>query len=349
MAQDWRFTQLGGPRRTLTLAGASAPHGRPRKNPVVSDGIKLRRERVFYPDGGNKPPTTHIFGTEWKDWELEGRFSDRELGKGGTKAVIQEWQSFVADGQEVQIAWGDVLSARGLVDEFIPGRESEAECSYKIVVLVDSRDIDGGRSAFIIPRAPLEMCQALQLELLEGVGRIPSLPHAGDLKPTFLDSLEEAVSSINGFSASLLNVAGEIDAFAEGTLDQLERLRAGVAQTRTAVNKLRGTFETTENDAALLARAADSDVQWFASRASADVSTMRMLAILEEIDRETEISRRGRTLGIHLARLGDTWESIATSFYGAPDGAGAIRDANGVLFGDLPVPGREYQIPIAVG
>lgn len=345
MAQDWRFTQLTGLRRTLTLAGATAPHGRPRSGAVVSDGIKLRRQRVFYPDGANRPPTTHIFGTEWTDWELKGRFSDRDLGKGGTKSLIQEWQSFVRDGQEVQISWGDVLTARGLIDDFEPGRESEFECSYRIVVLIDSREIDGGRSAFVIPKQPLQMCTALQLELLEGVGRIPSLPHAGDLKPSFLETLEDAVSSLNGFSASLLNVAGEIDAFAEGTLDQLERLRAGVAQMRTAMNRLRGTFETTTNDAALLARAANTDVQWMATRANADVSSMRILAMLEELDREAELARRGRAVAVHVAKLGDTWESISTLFYGGPDGAGTIRSANGVQYGELPVPGRDYQIP----
>ena len=349
MGKEWRFTQLGGSRRTITLAGAVAPHGRPRQGAVVKDGVKLRRTRVFYPDGGalSLPPTTHIFGTEWTDWELRGRFSDVHLGKGGTKSFIQEWQSFVADGQEVEILWGDILSARGIVDVFEPERESEFECAYTIVILIDRRDIDGGRSALVIPRGPQALCQALQAELDANVSVVPSLPNAGDLKPDFLDSLEELVGSINGFSASLLNIAGDIDAFVDATFDQLERLRAGVAQMRTAVNRLRGTMETTQNDAALLARAADTDVQWFATRASLDVSTMRLLAFLEELDREAELSRRSRLLASYVARLGDSWESIATQFFGGPDEAGTIRGANGVLYGSAPVPGREYQIPVA--
>lgn len=345
MGKEWKFRQLGSAQRTLTLAGPSAPHGRPRQGPVVSDGVKLRRARTQYPDSSNAPPTTHIFGVEWKDWELKGRFSDVHLGKGGTKELIRQWQTFVVDAQLVEISWGDVLSARGIIDAFEPGRESEFECSYTIVVLIDSRDIGSGQSSFAIPKNPLSLCQELQLELLEGVGRIPALPHAGDLKPDFLESLEDAVSSINGFSASLVNVAGEIDALAEGTLDQLERLRAGVAQMRTAVNSLRGTFESTENDAVLLARASDADVQWFVTRSNADVATTRALALLEEIDRETEIARRSRVLAIYDARVGDTWESIATKFYGGPDGAGVIRDANGILYGELPTPGLGYQIP----
>jgi hypothetical protein len=348
MGKEWRFTQLGGARRTLTLAGAAAPHGRPRKGAVVSDGVKLRKKRVFYPDGGNAPPTTHVFGTEWIDWPLKGRFSDAHLGKGGTKTLIQEWQTFVVDAQPVEITWGDILSARGLVDSFEPERESEFECAYTIVVCIDRRDIEGGHSAIVIPKTPLALCRDLRDELELNVSVVPSLPNAGDLKPDFLDTLEEAVSNINGFSASLLRIAGDIDAFADATFDQLERLRAGAAQMRTAVNTLRGTIDSTQNDAALLARAADTDVQWFATRANTDISTMRILALLEELDREAEIARRGRALAVYLARLGDSWESISTQFFGGPDEAGTIRDANGVLYGALPVPGREYQIPLVV-
>lgn len=345
MGKEWKFTQLGGAKRTLTLAGRAAPHGRPRSGAVVTDGIKLRRQRVYYP--GNNIPTTHIFGTQLTDWELKGRFADKYLGKDVTKQTIRDWQTFVDDQQEVLISWGDVLSIRGFIDQFEPGRESEAECSYRIVALVDSIV---GTSVFVgnvQPRpSPTSLSLDIQTELLEGVGRIPSLPHVGDLKPDFLDSLDELVSSLNQFSAALVNIAGEIDAFAEGTLDQLERLRAGAQQMKTAVNKIRGTFETTENDAALLFRSADSDVQWHVTRTSADVSTTRMLSLLEEIDREVELARRGRILAIYDAVIGDTWESIATKFYGGPQDAGAIRDANGVQYGQLPISANSYTIPV---
>ena len=347
MGKEWRFQQVAGQRRVMSLAGACAPHGRPRKGAVVTDGVKLRRQRVFYPDGGNRPPTTHIFGTEWIDWELKGRFSDVHLGKGNTGEAIRQWQSFVADGQEVTVQWGDIVFARGIVDSFTPERESEFECAYTIVVLIDQRHIGAGQSAVMQIRPPVALCQALQAEIAANVDAVPTLPTAGDLKPDFLDSLEATVASINGFSAALITIAGDIDAFEDATFDQLERLRAGVAQTRNAVNRLQGTMEATENDAVLLSRAADTDVQWFAERAAIDVSTLQMLAILEELDRQAEIARRGGILSIYVARLGDTWESIASSFYGGPDDAGAIRDANGVRYGDQPIPGREYAVPAA--
>lgn len=347
MGKEWRFTQLAGSRRTLTLTGRSAPHGRPRKGAVVSDGVKLRRQRVYYPDGNGRPPTTHIFGIQWLDWELKGRFSDEFLGKGTTKRLIDDWLDFVSEGQPVEISWGDITGATGLVDEFLPGRESEYESTYSIKLLIDERAISGLSEQIPTRDAPSLMCEAMKLELVEGVGRIPSLPHAGDLKPTFLDTLDDLVSSANSISASMINVAGEIDSFVDATFDQLERLRAGVAQMRTAMNKIRGTMGGATNDAALLASSADAEVQWASSRTSTDVSSLRILALLDEIDRESELSQRGRVLAVYAAKLGDTWEAISTRFFGGPDSAGAIRSANGVRFGELPTPGRSYQIPIS--
>lgn len=347
MGKEWRFTQLGGPRRVLTLTGSSAPHGRPRQRAVVTNGIKLRRSRTFYPDGGNKPPTTHIFGTEWKDWVLEGRFSDRHLGAGGTLAAIRQWQQMVIDAQPVEVLWGDVFAVEGIVDVFDPGNESEFECTYSITLLVDKQVLEGLFIDFEIPRYPTVLCQALQAELDANVLNPPELPHAGDLKPDFLDTLEELVSDINELSASLLTIAADIDAYADATVDQLERLRAGVVQVRTAVNRLRNTYDTTLNDTALLAAdAADSQALFTASRMSTDVSTLRILAILDEMDREAQLSQRGRTLSMYIAQLGDTWESIATAYFGGPDSAGVIRDANGIKYGALPIPGHSYQVPL---
>ena len=118
---------------------------------------------------------------------------------------------------------------------------------------------------------------------------------------------------------------------------------------RTAVNKLRGTYETTIDDAALLAAdAANAQPLFVAQRAASDVSTLRILAILDELDREAQLSQRGRILAIYTAQFGDTWESIATKFFGGPQGAGDIRAANGILYGALPLPGRSYQVPVGV-
>jgi hypothetical protein len=343
--KPWTFQQLGGDRTTLVLAGLSAPHGRPRKNPVVTNGIKLRTQRVYYPDAV-APPTTHIFGIAYDDWELKGRFNDAWLGSGGAKSATNQWIAFVAAAQEVLITWGDVLTARGLVHKFVPGRESEFETAYTIEVHIDEElgVLPLASGAFADPGAT-SLCEALQLEVLKGVGGIPKIPNAGDLKPSFLDTLDDLVSTVNGLSASLLAVAGEFDTFASGTLDQLDRLRAGVAQMRTAVLRIRLTIDTTANEATMLARSADSDILWFAARANTDVGTLRIMALLDELDRQAEIAQRGRILQVYVARGGDSWESIARQFYGGPQSAGRIRDANGVKYGEAPKPGRSYSIP----
>lgn len=344
--KDWFCQQQGGQRRSLRLAGKSAPHGRPRKGAVVTDAVKLRLDRVFYPDSGG-PPTTHVFGIAWEPWELKGRFNDAWLGPGGTKDAIANWQQFVIDAQPILISWGDIVSAEGIVTKFTPGRESEAESTYSIEVEIDTQPGLAATFVMRVAPAPSEICAALQAELAEGIGSIPTMPNAGDLKPSFLDSLEDLVSDLNSFSAGLINIANDVDSFASGTIDQLERLRSGVAQYRTALNKLRGTIETTENDAALLARDAELEVLWFASRSEIDVSTTRALALLDELDRQAEIAQRGRGATVYVARLSDTWESIARQFYGGPESAGRIRDANGIRYGELPVSGRSYQIPEA--
>jgi len=347
MGKSWTFQQLGGDRKTIELNGEAAPHGRPRRNPIVSDGIQLRKYRVRYPDQKGGVPTTHVFGTEHKDWELRGRFNDRYLGKGGCKAAIAAWLSLAADAQPVLITWGDVLSAHGWVDSFVPGRESEFESTYVISLLIDERPEITGPALYRTPSdQPEVLCGQLYQIAKSGIGNLPNIPDAGDLKPSFLDSIDNVVSSVNTFSASLLRIAQEFSDFSSATLDQLERLRAGVAQMRTAVLSIRTSLSGAENDAILIVRAADADVLWWKSRADLDVSSLSMLALLDEIDRQAEIGERGQVLTIYTARGGDTWESISTAMYGAADGAGRIRDANGVQYGELPVPGRSYQVPV---
>ncbi|MDB4994875.1 MAG: hypothetical protein JWM74_2307, partial [Myxococcaceae bacterium] len=262
--------------------------------------------------------------------------------------TTNEWLAYVEDGQEVLITWGDVLTARGLVHKFLPGRESEFETAYTIEIHIDEElgVLPPAAGAFADPGASA-LCEALQREVASGIGGLPKLPNAGDLKPSFLDSLDDLVSSVNGFSASLLAISNEFDTFVSGTLDQLDRLRAGVAQMRTAVLKIRGTIDTSSNEATMLARSADSDILWFSARANNDVGTLRILALLDEIDRQSEIAQRGRVLAIYIARAGDSWESIARQFYGGPQSAGKIRDANGVKYGETPTPGRSYSVPNA--
>lgn len=347
-AKDWHFQQLGGARKLLTLAGPTAPHGRPRRKPVVSDGIRLREEAVFYPDANPAAvPTRHVFGVAHDDWELKGRFMSKQLGgPGAARALADEWKIFVAEAQPVFITWGDILSGTGLVTAFIPERESEEEIAYTITIKIDTTGFQSPRPV-IVGGGPTQLCQALQNELADGLANPPSLPHVGDMKPSFLDGIDDLVSSINGFTAQLLNIAQSFDDFASGTVDQLERLRAGLQQARTAVERLRTTIFLTTNEEALIARDARTDLPWFKTRCDYDVSTTAALALLDELDRQTEIALRGQVLTVYVPRGGDSWESISTKYYGGPDGAGRIRDANGAQYGEPPTPGRQILVPVA--
>lgn len=343
MSNAWTFRQLGGARRVIVLDGAAAPHGRPRRDPVVTDGVKLRRQRVFY--SGNDVPTTHIFGVEWKDWELKGRWGDRFLGRGGTTSMIETWKEFVRDAQEIEVSWGDLLRSTAIVDDFEVGRESPAECEYTIRLLINEQTgvpsmahlMAEDRSPQVVAEDVADRAAALERELAK-----PSLK---DMASNFVDSLAEMVGSINTLSASLVSAAQDFDDFVGGTIDQLERLRSGCSQMRTAVLAMERTVRSANNDIALMVRSSDAEVPWAATRSNLDVLLTSMLALLAELDRQAEVEQRGRMTGLYVARLGDTWESISILEYGGPDGAGKLREANGVRYGEPPVPGRAYQVP----
>ena len=136
--KPWTFTQVAGDQKVLTLAGESAPHGRPRASPVVEDEMALRDTAVYYP--GNRRPTRHLFGEIHTDWTLNGRFSDRFLGPAGARAKVLEIKEFIADQQQVTIAWGDILAATGLVRRIKPSRESESEIAWTLTVGIDGDD-----------------------------------------------------------------------------------------------------------------------------------------------------------------------------------------------------------------
>lgn len=68
--------------------------------------------------------------------------------------------------------------------------------------------------------------------------------------------------------------------------------------------KIRATIDTSTNEATMLARSADSDILWFASRANNDVGTLRILALLDEIERQAELAQRGKILAVYVARGG---------------------------------------------
>lgn len=347
MGKEWKFEQLGGQQRVLTLSGASAPHGRERKDPIVKDGAKLRRHRQFY--SGNDVPTTHIFGVLHEDWTLKGRFQDTYLGRGGTKQAISNWLQFLKDGQPLRVSWGDVMSVEAILDVFTPGRESESHATYEIVLLIDARDEFKTKVTPLRP-SPTALCAAIR-EFIAGDNGIADKAHEGGSLSTLADSITEGigdvVGSLNSVSAALVDISQGFDDFASGTIGQLERLKAGAQQMRTAAIKLINTLnDAFDADVGGLAFSdADADIQWSIMRAGIEADVNDTMALLADLDREVDIAQRGRVVSVYVAINGDTWESIAAQIFGGADKAGALRDANGARYGELPVAGRTYQIP----
>ena len=340
--KPWTFTQIAGDRKTLTLAGESAPHGRPRASPVVEDEMGLRDATVYYP--GNPRPTRHIFGEIHSDWVLAGRFSDRFLGPCGSKAKVDEIKAFISDEQQVTIAWGDILAATGLVRRIKPSRESESEVAWTLTV-----GIDGDDALPPAPPQPSALDPGSKLGQLDaGIGSFNSLltpPGDLGLSTSFLDSISDLVSQIDAFSVSVLAIADSISNFETAVAGDLNRLRAGVQQFRTAALTLQATLESAQNDFTFGQTSSLSEDQWHARRAEASYRALAIATLLADVDRDVEVIQQGRQQTTCIAARGETWESLSRRFYGGPSKADVLRKANGAQYGAQPQAGRLLQIP----
>jgi hypothetical protein len=81
-------------------------------------------------------------------------------------------------------------------------------------------------------------------------------------------------------------------------------------------------------------------------RVQNEVDLRRILALMAALDKQAEIAERGKLQSSYVAQLGDSWESISMKFFGAPDKAQSIRDANGAKYGAQPYPGSTLKIPL---
>lgn len=346
MGKQWRFEQLGGQQRVLTLDGASAPHGRERKDtPLVSDGAKLRRQRQYY--SGHDVPTTHIFGVSLTDWELKGRFQDSYLGKGGTKLAISNWLTFLAAQQPIRVTWGDILSVEGILDEFIPGRESEAHSTYKMTILIDKRSDVSFLTQGPSENDPSLICAWMRDEIATSMAlpRIEGLGNLASLADSITENIANAVSSLNSISAEMVSITQGFDDFTSAIEASADRLQSGARQMRTAATKLLNTIAEIDSDLSIVVISADADLARARLRTETEASVAVVLGLLADLDEQIDRAVRGRKATTYVAVAGDTWESIATALYGGPDKAGKLRDANGVRFGELPQSGRTYQVP----
>jgi hypothetical protein len=337
-----RFLQIEGDSpKVLELAGHAAPHGRPRKEPVAETEKRVRESEVYLP-GGNVP-VRHIFGKREEPITMKGRFRDSLGGAGFAKAKHDEVTAFVDDARLCEVIWDDLLDVHGLITSYRRGIESPHEFTYEIEVKVD-RDLLTNADA---PRVPdTKGPKAITDQIIAALAikdKLPTTPPT--LRGSVVDLLNSLVGTVNGATAALVNASNDIDSFVTGTVTALKRLRGGLAQTRVAVQNLRSTYDGLRVTAAIESESANeslifSDIQ--STWAANSLEAMRLIAVA---DREAAIAEQGRVLALHDAAIDETWESIATRWYGSAARADEIRLANGVPAGTDPVPGTVYLVP----
>jgi len=178
--KPWVFTQLipssgGGARigktflgagvtvdnATIELSGAAAPHGRARIAPITKAGVELRQSVTYYP--GNASPTRHIFGVKYSPWELRGRFMDSDLGPGGAKAMVEKVFAFIEDQLPCSIAWGDILSATGILEAFEAAPEAEDQWGWTLRFGIDKRDETTSARNVVRPTNVAKMASGIPL------------------------------------------------------------------------------------------------------------------------------------------------------------------------------------------
>lgn len=338
------MAQLQGKKRILRLEDHYAPHGRPQKGEIFALEPRVREDEVYY--AGNDVPTTHEFGMRYEPLQLHGTFTDRYGGKGFAEAKHAEVRDFFDERQPVSMIWGNLLNARGKILVYKAAVEAGSEIPWEMTIRID-QDLTLGvqRKEVRVARQPKALIRDAINQMDQDLANMQELPPT--LRGSVFDAIDTLVSDINQIGASVLQVADQIDDVVNAPLHQLRRLRGGLRSFRTAITRLRDTYDNLKVDAALESREIRDAHQLFDVQAAWSVSSLEAIGAADRAEREAVLSERGRTLAYYSANQGDTWESIATQFYGGPENAGKISDANGIDSGDPPTPGEVYLIPRA--
>lgn len=339
----WTITQLGGDKKILTLSMGQAPHGRPRKDPIVKDGVKVNTTRTHYPDSQSSRSTRHVFGEELTDWELKGRFRAKDFANPeALQTRVQEIKKFISDHQEVSASWGPVLAIEGFLKTAEFEWESSAECTWKLVLEIDA-DITKPVSA-AANKEPAKVNPRLIEKAIEELGVAVTLAEKKEFKPSLFDAVDDLVSGLTGAAGSLLSTSKSITDTINTPAAQWKRLRAGLHQTRVASLRVKRCLETNADQAGLDTSAV-KQITGLLFLADYKLQCMLNVEILAEAERDAVLLERGQTSTMYAARFGDSWESISRKFYNGAEGADRIRLANGIRTGTAPEPGKRYRIP----
>lgn len=345
---DWTFKQLGGEGKTFKLAGGDAPHGRPRQKPVVKDGVRIRNSTTYYT--GNNRPTRHVYGHKFEPWELEGRFMDIFGGQGYARAKADEAKVFVDDQQLVLVTWGPYIACEGFIEWIELGREGAGNIAWKMSVQIDDDLIlsTQKKTKAPVPDSIKDLSRALEDALDKALGGKRSGKSITKFPPTLdigiSDFLDSFVSAINTPAAAFNNLVNQVGDLATASTGDLRRLRAGVHQIKTGVLNLQTVYEDLKTDAAIQSSYAAATTDFDSYRLTSAAAMNEAASQIRKIDRATAIAERGSVKAFYTAKNGDTWESIATTFYGSASRAADIQKANSES--GPPVPSVLYVIPV---
>lgn len=343
MSAIWTFKQLRTGKE-LQLYGSIAPYGRPRQGPVVKELIRVNVQSTNYP-GSKAPPTRHVFGSSWEPMDLHGRWMTRFITEQGVDANVManRWTAFVRDELPLRISWGNLASYEGMITELELARESEHEIAWRMNILVDRRLDISTESPTRVYRFVSEDVSSL-LDLFEVLYTPPDLP---ELTLSIFDYLDNIAGLLKGYTAQLVDYANLADELERQSFSTIQSFRGVLANIETALTQIQLVASNGVTDAALLVRRSESDLAWYQYILKADVAATNAIAIIRDMDRrlQTSYTRSSGASKFVTALDQDTWESISTRSTGGPDMAGAIREANGIKYGQLPSPGEIYIVP----
>jgi hypothetical protein len=343
----WRFTKVGGDRFAdgvvLELSDHCAPHGRPRRKPVVEPELLQRIKTTRF--AGNSPPVRHIFGVMHESEKINGRLCDNYGGLGFAKAKRKEIQEFVGAGVQCIVTWDDIINQSVFIHRVKFGVESGSDITYELEFEVDEDHLHGVTVVPALPdaRGPSVFSLAIE-DTLRDMHKLVEVP---GMRGSIVDSISSLIASVNSASSALSTVAGEIDSFANAPFQLLNQLRAALDQFRTVAQQLRKTYDDLDVHIALENQNASSWHQFWDIQSAWSESSLDAIRAALAAERATAIAQAGSIKALYTGRDGDTWEQIARTVYGGdPTRASEIREANGVEPGVNPVPGTTYMVPV---
>lgn len=350
VGKPWVFQNQ---KRSVTLDGWSAPFGRPRHGEIINAGQKVRETITYYP--GSSAPTVHTFGLEPKPFQLHGRWMDFAIGSlGGARALARSMKSLQSDQLEVQASWGDVLAYTIFIHDLNLKYESEAEIDWSLEahVLIDEQ------APVISAPAPVQSPSDLanQLNAALSGANLVSLPTAiRALQGQIANDLTTLLDNVTAPIATLTDTCFAIQDFTTASLTDVGQILASCSLIEASYLSVRDSTDLmvsqignqsvativepsglyTGQDAILAAT----------SKADSDADIANILLLVQALQDQATAGLSGRASTAYTVRLGDSWESIATLTLGSPSGANAIRDLNGVQYGQRPIPGSVIKVP----